>query len=199
MISFLKGILVEKRPPELVVDVQGVGYEITVSMNAFYDLPELGKVVQIPTYLIVREDAHLLYGFRDQKERSLFKLLLKVSGVGPKMAITLLSSIDPDGFVRCIQLNDTAALVRLPGIGKKTAERLVVEMRDRLDDWALELSVSNTANQKLSEHQVQHEAISALLTLGYKQPEAKRAVDNVVKENATSEELIRLALKSLAR
>ncbi len=197
MINFIKGILLEKQPPELVVEVQGIGYEVTASMNTFYDLPAIGQLVKIPTYLIIREDAHQLYGFRDPKERSLFKLLLKVSGVGPKMAITLLSSIDADAFVNCVHSNDIDALVRLPGIGKKTAERLILEMRDRLNDWTSGVNLKDRS--MMSATQAEQDAVSALIALGYKHPEAKRAINSVMETGLSSEALIRLALKYLAK
>ncbi len=135
MIGQVHGILLEKQPPQLVVNVNGLGYEIDAPMSTFYQLPDVGLAVKLFTHFVVREDAQQLYGFYTREERSLFRTLLKVNGVGPRMALTILSSVSPDEFVRCVLDNDTASLVRLPGIGKKTAERLVIEMRDKLSDW----------------------------------------------------------------
>src|SRR6188508_2465507 len=135
MIGLIRGIIIEKQPPQLVVDVQGVGYEIDAPMSTFYQLPEAGNEVRLYTHFVVREDAHHLYGFYTSEERHLFRTLLKVNGVGPRLALTILSSIAPPEFVHSILNNDTVTLVRLPGVGKKTAERLVIEMRDKLSDW----------------------------------------------------------------
>ncbi len=135
MIGQIRGIILEKQPPQLLVDVHGVGYEIDAPMSTFYQLPDVGQEVSLFTHFVVREDAHHLYGFYTRDERHLFRTLLKVNGVGPRLALTILSSTAPDEFVRCVLNNDTASLVRLPGIGKKTAERLVIEMRDKLSDW----------------------------------------------------------------
>src|SRR3990167_15427 len=135
MIGFVQGKLIEKQPPYLLIDVNGIGYELQASMNTFYKLPDLGAGIKLLTHLIVREDAHLLYGFMDHRERELFRTLIKVNGIGPKLALTILSSMAPDDFVQCISANDAASLVRMPGVGKKTAERLIVEMRDRLNHW----------------------------------------------------------------
>lgn len=200
MIRFLKGVLIEKKPPELTIEVQGIGYAVSASMNTIYDMPAVGQTVFIHTHLIVREDAHILYGFSSERERLLFQSLIKVNGVGPKLAITILSSTDPDSFVQCIHANDTASLVRLPGIGKKTAERLVLDMRDRLKDWQGDTSAENI-NQTgtIPTASAKQEAMSALVSLGYKPQEAKRAIDSVANDELTSEELIRLGLKGLAK
>ncbi|MFN7098144.1 MAG: Holliday junction branch migration protein RuvA, partial [Gammaproteobacteria bacterium] len=181
MISQLRGILIEKSPPEVILDINGIGYELTVPMSTFYKLPDVGQVIQLLTHLTIREDAHQLYGFFTVAERKLFRSLIKVNGVGPKLALAVLSSIEPDMFVQTVLNNDTAALVRLPGIGKKTAERLVIEMRDRLSDWydsATDFSPSKQATPELvavSSGTVQ-EAINALVALGYKRQEASRAI-----------------------
>ena len=135
MIGRLRGVLAEKQPPLLLLDIQGVGYEVSAPMSTFYQLPAAGETVTLLTHLVVREDAHLLFGFATENERAMFRSLIKVNGVGAKLALTLLSGISASDFARCIRDNDTATLVRLPGVGKKTAERLVVEMRDRLSDW----------------------------------------------------------------
>jgi Holliday junction DNA helicase RuvA len=192
MISFLIGIIAEKKPPILVIEVNGIGYEITASMNTFYDLGEVGQEAFIYTHLIVREDAHTLFGFRDQQERQLFRTLIKVSGVGPKMAITILSSIAPNVFVQSIRNNDTATLVRLPGVGKKTAERLVIEMRDRLKDWH-----TTSAGDIEPQPDTHQDAIDALVSLGYKFTEAQKAIKAVATQDNNSEELIRLALQKM--
>jgi Holliday junction DNA helicase RuvA len=197
MISYLKGIVAAKKPPELILDVNGVGYGLTASMNTFYNLPEVGDSVQVHTHLVVREDSHTLFGFKTEKERALFLTLIKVNGVGPKLAITILSSIDPNSFVQCIQANDTASLVQLPGVGKKTAERLVLDLRDRLKDWQGDFSfTTDKSNIAVDPKQ---DAESALIALGYKPQEAKRALDNVNAEGESSETLIRMGLKNLVR
>jgi len=202
MIGRIRGILLEKQAPELLVDVNGVGYEIQAPMTTIYKLPALGEAVELSTHLIVREDAHLLYGFASSQERALFRALIKVNGVGPKLALTILSGMDVEDFVRCVRDNDAAGLVRLPGVGKKTAERLLVEMRDRLRDWHVDgLAVAEGAAQlpaRANDHLL--DAESALIALGYKPQEAARMIAAVNKESvATSEELIRLALKSAVK
>ena len=145
MIARLRGVLIEKQAPEIVVDVNGVGYEVLVPMTTLYTLPALGEEVSLYIQMIVREDAHSLFGFNDTRGRQLFRDLIKVNGVGPKLALTIMSGIDSDDFVRCVQDGDTASLVRLPGVGKKTAERLVMEMRDRLASWAPDQAVSQVS------------------------------------------------------
>ncbi len=203
MIGRIQGILLEKQPPALLLDVGGVAYELEAPMTTFYHLPEIGQKATLYTHLAIREDAHVLYGFYTQSERSLFRQLIKVNGVGPKLGLTILSSIEPDQFVQSIQDNNTTQLVRLPGIGKKTAERLVVEMRDRLKDWHAANPGFAPAAQKTAKpmlRNAEQEATSALLALGYKPPEASRAVSQVEdKENLTCEQIIRLALKNLAK
>ncbi|MGE0080142.1 MAG: Holliday junction branch migration protein RuvA [Thiohalomonadaceae bacterium] len=196
MIGRLRGILAEKHPPQLLLDVQGVGYEVEAPMSTFYQLPGVGEVVTLYTQLVVREDAHLLFGFATLGERSLFRSLMKVNGVGAKLALTILSGISANDFARCVQDGDTAALTRLPGVGKKTAERLVVEMRDRLDDWqpVPVLPTAQPAPVAPSGSQALRDAISALVALGYKPQEASRLV-NGLDEDLSSEDLIRAALK----
>jgi Holliday junction DNA helicase RuvA len=199
MIGQIRGIILEKQPPQLLLDVQGVGYEIDAPMSTFYQLPEAGQQVSLFTHFVVREDAHYLYGFHSRDERHLFRTLLKVNGVGPRMALTILSSASPEEFVRCILNNDTASLVRLPGVGKKTAERLVIEMRDKLAEWQQATSAKDTVLKSAQpvRHQILQDAISALVTLGYKPQEANRAVTKLDDGAATSEELIRRALKEI--
>lgn len=196
MIGRLQGKLIYKQPPGLMLDVNGVGYELEAPMSTFYQLPESGQDVTLHIHMIVREDAQVLYGFHDLSDRSLFRTLLKVNGVGAKMALTILSGMDANGFKHCIQLGDTDALVRLPGVGKKTAERLIVELRDRLGD---DSSVAVNSGLRVTADTVRNhieEAISALTALGYKGPEAMRMVKNVKDETSSCEDLIRLALKS---
>lgn len=200
MIGRLRGTLALKQPPLLLVDVNGVGYEVEAPMSTFYQLPALGETVVLHTHLVVREDAHLLFGFASESERRLFRALIKVNGVGAKLALTILSGIAADEFARCVQENDTAALVRLPGVGKKTAERLIVEMRDRLTDWespAVLPGAAPAAAMPVTDES--RDAISALIALGYKPPEASRLVSKVDTEGLASEEIIRAALKQAVK
>ncbi len=196
MIGRLQGQLVYKQPPGLMIDVNGVGYEIDAPMSTFYQLPECGNNITLHIHMIVREDAQTLYGFHDLADRSLFRTLLKVNGVGAKMALTILSGMDAGGFKNCIKFGDVDALVRLPGVGKKTAERLVVELRDRLDNDSPTPVIGNTGVNTGSVRNHIEEAISALTALGYKGPEAMRMIKNVQDETSSCEDLIRLALKS---
>ena len=200
MIGRLRGEIVAKRPPHLLVDVNGVGYELEAPMSTFYDLPAVGAAVLLHTHLVVREDAHVLYGFAREAERALFRSLLRVGGVGPKMALAILSGMNADEFARCVQRDDTAALSRLPGIGKKTAERLIIEMRDRLarlDDEGFAIAGRPQAGGAVAPSAVE-DAMSALVALGYKAPEASRMVRAVAAEGLGSEDLIRAALKAAA-
>lgn len=198
MIGQISGIILEKQPPLLLVDVRGIGYEIDAPMSTFYQLPDIGKEITLLTHFIVREDAQHLYGFYTREERQLFRTLLKVNGVGPRLALTVLSSVAPDEFVRCVLNNDTASLIRLPGVGKKTAERLVIEMRDKLKDWSgVEPPASRTLQEAGGRHQTLQDAIAALIALGYKQQEANRTVTKIDDGAASSEELIRRALREM--
>ncbi|MGH8552998.1 MAG: Holliday junction branch migration protein RuvA, partial [Methylococcales bacterium] len=177
MIGFLRGQLLAKSAPSLLLDVNGVGYEVEAPMTTFYNLPEIGQSVHVYTQLVVREDAHILFGFSSLTERALFRSLIKVNGVGPRLALAILSGLSVEAFHRCVQNGDSATLVRLPGIGKKTAERLIIEMRDRLpglDSAGMPDSLASgiVASQQLP---VQ-EAVSALIALGYKNPDAQRMV-----------------------
>ncbi len=199
MIGRLRGMLIEKNAPEIVIDVQGVGYEVLVPMTTLYELPTLGQEVALYTQFIVREDAQQLYGFSDVRARRLFRDLIKVNGVGPKMALAIMSGIDSDEFVRCVQDGNTAALCRLPGVGKKTAERLVIEMRDRLKDWATESGgMTAPTPQALGRANIA-EAEAALVALGYKPQEASKAISALKLDDASSEELIRAALKNMIK
>lgn len=196
MIGRLRGILALKQPPLLLVDVNGVGYEVESPMSTFYQLPALGETVVLHTHLVVRDDAHLLFGFASESERRLFRTLIKVNGVGAKLALTILSGISADEFARCVQDNDTAALVRLPGVGKKTAERLIVEMRDRLADWESGMTLPGAAPTAVSPTPDEtRDALSALISLGYKPPDASRLISKVETEGLSSEAIIRAALK----
>ncbi|MCO4757948.1 MAG: Holliday junction branch migration protein RuvA [Oceanospirillaceae bacterium] len=208
MIGRLRGELLEKHPPQLLIDVNGVGYEVEASMNTFYRLPELGRQVTLFTHFVVREDAQLLYGFADREERLLFRTLIKVNGVGPKLALTILSGISANDFVRSVHDQDTAALVRLPGVGKKTAERLIVEMKDKLKDLQVadfgefQLSGGGDPDVAVSMPVADHraEAESALVALGYKPVQATKAIAQAEKAlgpGASSEDLIRQSLKSM--
>jgi len=198
MIGFLRGKLVSKAPPLLTLDVNGVGYEVNAPMTTFYNLPALGETVQLQTHLSIREDAHVLFGFSTEADRRMFRMLIKVNGVGPKLGLAILSGQSVDEFHRCIHDNDTAALIRLPGVGKKTAERLIVEMRDKLP--ALE-SIEQSKDGNLSAvmapsySNAKQEAISALSALGYKPAEASKMVQNIAQEDKSCEEIIRLALQ----
>lgn len=193
MIGRLDGILASKLPPHLLVNVSGVHYEIAAPMSTFYQLPEIGNTCSLHTHLVVRDDAHLLYGFATTEERHLFRSLIKVNGVGPKLALTILSGIEPDDFVASIQNNDSSRLVNIPGIGKKTAERLLIETRDTLKSW----DFSTDATTASSTGQLKADAISALTSLGYKTTDATRAIDALDESPNSSEDMIRLALKHM--
>lgn len=203
MIGQITGVLVDKTPPEILLKVGGVSYEIQVPMNTLFQLPELGKELTLHTHFVVREDAQLLYGFIASKEKSLFRALIKVNGVGPKMALAILSGMEADEFVRTVRNDDVAALVKMPGVGKKTAERLIIEMRDRLTEWgdaggSSAVAANGSGNSRGSV--MSQEAESALVGLGYKPQQAARAIDRILKDNpdlADSETLIRHALKSM--
>jgi holliday junction DNA helicase RuvA len=197
MIGRLRGRLLEKNAPEVLIDVNGVGYEVLVPMTTLYGLPAIGEVVSLYTQFIVREDAQLLFGFADVSARALFRDLIKVNGVGPKLALTVMSGIDSDDFARCVQNSDTAALVKLPGVGKKTAERLVMEMRDKLKAWEPTAALPGQPASSLNDHVGEAEA--ALVALGYKPQEASKAINALATDGVTSEELIRAALKNMVR
>lgn len=198
MIGRLTGVLISKQPPMLLLDVNGVGYEIDAPMSTFYQLPAAGERVTLHTHLVVREDAWLLCGFASEPERRMFRDLIKVNGVGAKLALAILSGISAEDFAHCVQEGDTSSLVRLPGVGKKTAERLIIEMRDRLKNWSDDGFVSqpSLATAEGGGVPAGREAISALVALGYKPQEASRMVGAVKQDGASSEELIRAALKS---
>lgn len=195
MIGQIRGNVLAKSAPEVLVDVQGVGYELLVSLSTFFDLPDVGEAVALHTHFVVREDAQLLYGFSSIDERSLFRSLIKVSGVGPKMALGVLSGMSAKDFTVAVHSNDVNALVKLPGVGKKTAERLVVEMKDRLDTSSQDSTLGESTKKQVD---VGQEAESALIALGYKPQDAARMITNVQTDEALSaEQLIRSALKSM--
>lgn len=198
MIGRLRGVLLAKLAPQLLIDVQGVGYEVEAPMTVFYELPEAGREITLYTHLVVREDAHQLFGFLAESERAMFRQLLKVNGIGAKSALAILSGISADGLARCVAENDTVSLTRLPGIGKKTAERLIIELRDRLNDWASGpvLATASAAMPKDRQTGAIEDAVSALIALGYKPPEASRMVRDIETKGLTSEEIIRRALQA---
>lgn len=201
MIGRLRGIVLEKHPPLVLLDVHGVGYEIEAPMSTFYRLPDTGAEVLLFTHLVVREDAHLLFGFAGEDERRLFRALLRVNGIGARTALGILSGMEVDMLVQCIQSGDLQRLVRLPGIGRKTAERLVVEMRDRLEDWDAATPGAGpgaTDATPVPGHAAE-EAVSALIALGYKPQEASRHVHGVAQDGMRSEDIIREALKASVR
>jgi Holliday junction DNA helicase RuvA len=200
MIGRLSGEIISKKPPQILIDVNGVGYEVEAPMSTFYELPDAGNKVVLLTHMVVREDAQLLYGFASESERTMFRLLIRINGVGPKLGITILSGIASTELARCVADNDVSTLVKLPGIGKKTAERLVIELKDRLKNLAPAKSGDSTEEVHIlsSQESPMEDAISALITLGYKSQEASRMVKNVKAENVSSEDLIRLALQSMA-
>jgi len=195
MIGRLRGIIIEKQAPDLVLDVQGVGYEVAAPMSTFCHLPALEQEVSLYTHLVVREDAQLLYGFATVRERLLFRSLLKVNGVGAKLALTILSGSDVDDFARSVQEGDAASLTRLPGVGKKTAERLIIEMRDRLKEVSGAMGLNPVVSEAAILAGAKDEAIEALVALGYKPAEADKMVRSIAGENLTTAELIRYALQ----
>ena len=196
MIVKLAGKLLDKQAPCALIDVNGVGYEINVSLMTFVDLPSVGSDVEMHTHLIVREDSHTLYGFLTVHERSLFKDLIKVNGVGPKMALGMLSGMTVDEFARAILNRDVSSLVKLPGVGKKTAERLVIEMKDAIDGVGLSGATENT----ITKSDIRLEAESGLLSLGYKAQDITKILNNLDYKNASSsEDIIKMALQSIAK
>ncbi|ASI90466.1 MULTISPECIES: Holliday junction branch migration protein RuvA [Vibrio] len=204
MIGRLRGTLIEKQPPELLIEVGGVGYEIQMPMSCFYELPEIGQEAIIYTHFVVREDAQLLYGFNTVRERALFREVIKANGVGPKLGLGILSGMSATQFVACVEREDISTLVKLPGVGKKTAERLVVEMKDRLKGWgAGDLFTPATdaapvdSVGAMNADNAEEEAVSALLALGYKPTQASKVVSQVAKPDMTSEALIREALRAM--
>jgi len=196
VIGRLRGVLIRKEPPALLLDVGGIGYELEAPMTTFYDLPPVGETVTLHTHLVVREDAHLLYGFAREAQRRQFRALLKINGVGPRVALAVLSGLSEEELARCVAHEDVARLTQVPGIGRKTAERLIVELRDKL---SADGSETYAAAAPLPEtRDPVGEAVSALIALGYKPPEASRLVRGVPAQGLSTEEIIRNALKAAA-
>jgi Holliday junction DNA helicase RuvA len=201
MIGWLQGKLLAKKPPALLVNVAGVGYELEAPMTTFYDLSEVGEDVTLFIHHQVREDAQNLYAFGKEQERDVFRMLLKVNGVGAKLALVILSGMDAQTLGRCVFEGDTASLSKLPGIGKKTAERLIIEMRDRLDSGPLSATSTGTGTEapRVMREDPVREAISALVSLGFKPQDASRQVHAVETADLSSEQMVRLALKTMVR
>lgn len=204
MIGRLRGIILEKQPPQVLLEVNGVGYEVHMPMTCFYELPELNKEAVIFTQFVVREDAQLLFGFNDKQERALFRELIKTNGVGPKLALAILSGMSAQQFVSAVEREEIATLIKLPGVGKKTAERLVVEMKDRFKGMsgdlfnpsAIDVPISSSALSAVPAEDPEAEAASALVALGYKPQEASRMVSKIARPGADCETLIRDALRA---
>lgn len=204
MIGRLRGQLLEKSAPEILIECNGVGYEVTMPMTSMYSLPELNEEAVIYIHFVVREDAQLLYGFANKVERKLFRLLIKASGVGPKLALAILSGMSAEQFVSCVAHDDVTTIVKIPGVGKKTAERLLIEMRDRIKDWHIEtdtaaidampLDIERTSTMASN---AKGDAMNALISLGYSQPQADKAIKAIYSRDKSSEDLIRDALKSM--
>jgi Holliday junction DNA helicase RuvA len=200
VIGRLRGTLAEKQPPHIIVDINGLGYEVEVPMTTLYRLPSVGEPVTLHTHLVVREDAHLLYGFAEKRERELFRELIRLNGVGPKLALALMSGLEVDELVRCVQAQDTSVLVKIPGVGKKTAERLLVELKDRFKAWETVPVMSGLvveARAGVPASSAESDAVSALISLGYKPQEASRAVSAIKEDGLSSEDMIRRALKGM--
>jgi len=195
MIGRLRGIILEKQAPDMVLDVQGVGYEVAAPMSTFVNLPAINEEVSLFTHLVVREDAQLLYGFATVRERLLFRSLLKVNGVGAKLALTILSGSDVDDFSRSVQEGDAASLTRLPGVGKKTAERLIIEMRDRLKDISGAMGLKPVVSAAAKLAGAKDEAAEALVSLGYKPAEAEKMIRGLETDGLNTEQIIKLALQ----
>lgn len=199
MIGRLTGSLLEKNPPSLLIDVQGVGYEVDAPMSTFYVLPVVGEKIALFTHLVVREDAQLLYGFASRTERVLFRALLKVNGVGAKVALAILSGMSTDEFLSCVATKDVTALVRVPGIGKKTAERLLVELQDKVESLGVGSGVVVGAVITQFEESARAQAEDALASLGYKPAEASRLLDKNATDDQSVEQMIKAALRGAAR
>ncbi len=200
MIGRLSGILLEKQPPHILLDVNGVGYEVDAPMSTFYRLPAVGEKTTLHTHLVVREDAQLLYGFAEKRDRELFRELIRLNGVGPKLALALMSGLEVDELIGAVHAEDTSALTRVPGVGKKTAERLLVELKGKFKAWetlpgvTVPIAAGSAAPAASS---ATADAVSALIALGYKPQEASRAVAAIKEDGLGSEELIRRALKGM--
>jgi Holliday junction DNA helicase RuvA len=197
MIGQLRGNLLATQPPQLLLDVSGVGYEVELPLSAFAQLPALGEPLTLITHLVVRDDAHLLYGFLHAHDRLLFRALLKVTGVGARLALEILGAMDAGQFAHCVAQDDVTALMRIPGIGKKTAQRLIMEMRDRLAGLSAGVIPANTAPAMNTRELALNDAVSALLALGYRPPDANRMARAADDGTNTTEEIIRAALRQI--
>lgn len=206
MIGRIRGILIEKSPAQALVECAGLGYEVDIPYTTFFNLPETGEELVLHTHFVVREDAQSLYGFSSRLDRDLFRLLIKVNGVGPKLAAGILSGLDANQFIRCVEARDANALVKLPGVGKKTAERLLIEMTDRIGQLEGQftpgspnatVSTSASGAGAAMSHHPAEEAEAALIALGYKPQEATKAISKVAEDGMSSQELIRLALRNM--
>lgn len=197
MIGRLRGVVIEKQPPQLVLDVNGVGYEVHAPMTTFYDVPEVGLTVTLYTHLAVREDAQQLFGFSRRADRDVFRQLIKVTGIGAKTALAILSGLASDELSHCIAAGDVVRLTRVPGIGKKTAERMIIELRDKLDEWVGSAPIANEFSVVVPDAVA--DAVSALVALGYKPIDASRWVRGINVQGLRSEEIIRQALQQAAR
>lgn len=199
MISRLTGILAAKRAPQILIDCNGVGYEADVSMTTYYQLPEVGQQLSIWTHLLVKDDSHSLVGFSGEAERRLFRQLIRINGVGPKMALAILSGIDDRQFALCVTNGDVAMLTRLPGVGKKTAERLIIEMRDKVDALIGEPGDAGAAVPATVDHSAASEAVEALQALGYRSVDAEKMIGRAQQSSESSgsaSQLIKLALQA---
>ena len=194
MIGSLNGLIISKKPSEVLLEVNGIGYEIYIPLSTSFKLPSVDQTVQLLTHLIVREDQHTLYGFITEDERKLFRALIKISGVGPKLALTILSGINVEGFIRSVQMQDVDTLIHLPGIGKKTAERLLVEMKDKVSQMG-DIAQNDAIESK--DLRIIKEAHNALTSLGYKSVEARKILDGIDSNGLTVEALLKQALQSL--
>ena len=194
MIGSLNGLIISKKPSEVLLEVNGIGYEVYIPLSTSFKLPSVDQTVQLLTHLIVREDQHTLYGFITEDERKLFRALIKISGVGAKLALTILSGINVEGFIRSVQMQDVDTLIHLPGIGKKTAERLLVEMKDKVDQMG-DIALNDAIESK--DLRIIQEAHNALTSLGYKSVEARKILDGIDSNGLTVEALLKQALQSL--
>ena len=194
MIGSLRGTLTSKQAPLVIIECHGVGYEVETPMSTFLELPSIGDDLFLHTHLLVREDAQTLYGFNTEDERSLFRTLLRISGVGAKMGLAILSTMTVGDFQRCVEYEDAATLVKIPGVGKKTAERLIIEMRDKIDKSAIEPG----AQKVTVDTSPRSEAVDALMALGYKAGEVNKLISSMDVEGQTAEDIIRLALRQVA-
>lgn len=197
MIGYLRGVLLDKQPPFITLDVNGVGYELEVPMSTLFQLPEQGQQLELHTHLVVREDAQLLFGFYSKRDRLMFRELIRLNGVGPKLALALMSGMSADELISCVHAEDTARLMKVPGVGKKTAERLLVELKGRFKDWGNDTAAASQPVQSSSvSGSAEQDALSALISLGFKPAEASRSIRAIYADDLSSEELIRRALQS---